>query len=345
LARLLHPDHQQDERLKVIAEKQLRRVNRIYAVLSDPERRRRYDEMLDEEFHPTAIVYSPTPGVNISARKLISRFVWAGVTITGVILALWITADQPSVPIYSAERPAASARSSPPQPAAGPRAEEGTMAAQSGSRDEVSLLKSELRTARGERDEARRELDRLRGSRDRQDGAIPPANYAGGPSAVPALQSLGEMPPPHLTPAPPPHPAVVSVAPAFHTARPPGSDPHQFAGFWYFAKGVGQRPKNLYPPEFIEATLSELNGVVHGKYRSRYQIVDRAISPDVNFEFSGTPSGPTVVCPWAGPGGARGQLTLRMTDENDLRVDWTASDMGSVQGLASGTAILTRGLQ
>jgi hypothetical protein len=85
--------------------------------------------------------------------------------------------------------------------------------------------------------------------------------------------------------------------------------------------------------------------VVHGKYRSRYRIVDRAISPDVNFEFSGTPSGGTIACAWIGQGGARGQLTLQMTGENDLKVDWTANDVGSLQGLASGTATLTRRLE
>ena len=52
LVRLLHPDQQRDEQLRSIAETQLRKVNRIYAVLSDPERRRRYDESLDENFLP-----------------------------------------------------------------------------------------------------------------------------------------------------------------------------------------------------------------------------------------------------------------------------------------------------
>jgi hypothetical protein len=65
----------------------------------------------------------------------------------------------------------------------------------------------------------------------------------------------------------------------------------------------------------------------------------------VNFEFSGTPGDGTIVCSWTGQGGAKGQLTLRMVGENDMKVDWTASDIGSVQGLASGTATLTRRLE
>ncbi len=46
LARLLHPDQYQDQKLKRAAEGQMKRLNLIYAELSDPERRRRYDQSL-----------------------------------------------------------------------------------------------------------------------------------------------------------------------------------------------------------------------------------------------------------------------------------------------------------
>ena len=46
LVRLLHPDSQRDPSLKRFAENQMRRVSRAYAVLSDPERRVRYDRTL-----------------------------------------------------------------------------------------------------------------------------------------------------------------------------------------------------------------------------------------------------------------------------------------------------------
>jgi hypothetical protein len=98
----------------------------------------------------------------------------------------------------------------------------------------------------------------------------------------------------------------------------------------------------LYPPEFIETTITEQNGIVRGKYRSRYRVADRAISPDVTFEFTGPATGSTAVCPWTGPGGARGELTLKMAGENGLKVDWTTTDLGSMQGLITGTATLTR---
>jgi DnaJ-class molecular chaperone len=35
LVRILHPDHQTDPQLKEMAERQMRKLNRVYAVLSD----------------------------------------------------------------------------------------------------------------------------------------------------------------------------------------------------------------------------------------------------------------------------------------------------------------------
>jgi hypothetical protein len=117
-----------------------------------------------------------------------------------------------------------------------------------------------------------------------------------------------------------------------------------FAGFWFYTSSAQgpHKDSTLYPPEFIEATILEQGGVVTGRYRARYQIVDRAIPPDVNFEFSGTPNGPVMVCPWTGPGGAKGQITLKLTADNVLQVDWSTSSLGSTQGLVAGTAKLIR---
>jgi hypothetical protein len=196
-----------------------------------------------------------------------------------------------------------------------------------------------------QRDEARRELAALQGVRaavepdplvSRQIASSGPAAAVDPPPAPPRVSaSLA-----HAVPA------SALPPPARIPPKLPGSDPHQFAGFWFFARTSQiQHQQNVYPPEFIEATITEQNGIVHGKYRSRYRIVDRAISPDVNFEFTGAPSDGAISCVWVGQGGARGQLTIRMTGENDLKVDWTASEIGSVQGLASGTATLTRRLE
>ena len=132
------------------------------------------------------------------------------------------------------------------------------------------------------------------------------------------------------------------VAAPVPVAAPPAK---RFSGFWFYSqppKSQSGKKTSLYPPEFIEATISEQNGALHGKYRARYQIVDRAIPPDVNFEFAGKEDGLVAVCPWTGPGGAKGEITLKVTGENSMQIDWTASELGTGQGLVLGTASLTR---
>ena len=142
-----------------------------------------------------------------------------------------------------------------------------------------------------------------------------------------------------------------TAAPANTNAAPSRGDRtanRQPVGFWFYAKPkTGQVNKNesLYPPEYIEATITEDGGVIRGRYRSRFRIADRAISPEVNFTFSGTANGQQYNCLWTGAGGAAGELTLKLTSDNSMRIDWTASQLGSQQGLSSGTAVLTRRIE
>lgn len=332
LVRLLHPDHQTNPELKAMAERHMRRLNGIYAVLSDPAKRSDYDARLDED-PAAAIVFNPSS--NIDPRRFVSRFLWMGALLILGGACLWMFVDgvEPasSAPV---DRSTTLLRAAAPAPRSD---------ASVTSNPEIEALQAELRIIRSERDAARYELGRLRASLATRDEEI----------HSPAIITRA----PQVT-APPADPLPVekvsprgllasNVLPSLPrpTVRPLGSDPHQFAGFWFFVQTGGSANKNLYPPQFIEATLTERNGLIHGIYRSRYRIVDRAISPDVNFEFSGPATGPSLVTPWTGPGGAKGQVTVTLTNENSLKLDWTASDVGSLQGLASGTATLTRRIE
>ena len=80
-------------------------------------------------------------------------------------------------------------------------------------------------------------------------------------------------------------------------------------------------------------TINEENGVIYGRYRARFEVVDRPISPDVNFTFTGpSSSGSQSGFPWTGSGGAKGELTLRLVSENSMRIDWTATELGTQLG-------------
>jgi hypothetical protein len=126
-------------------------------------------------------------------------------------------------------------------------------------------------------------------------------------------------------------------------AKPPAKP--TLSGFWFYTPSKKPEKGYVQPlnrPEFIELTIAEESGVVKGKYRSRLQVTDRTAYPEVNFTFTGTPNGVTLTCPWTGQGGAKGEVTMKMTSDNSLRLDWAASEMGSQLAMASGTAILTR---
>jgi hypothetical protein len=89
--------------------------------------------------------------------------------------------------------------------------------------------------------------------------------------------------------------------------------------------------------------VTEQNGALHGQYRSRYQVLDHAISPEVNFDFSGTPANASALnCAWQGPGGARGRMTLKLLPAGTVEIAWNATELGSQQWLVNGTATLTR---
>jgi curved DNA-binding protein CbpA len=334
LVRLLHPDQHTDGQLKDIAERQMRKLNRIYSVLSDPLRRRRYDDLLrlDEE-PPPPIVFN-APAIS-SLQSLGARFGWIAAVVLTVVFLVWLASESASGPqVQAFDRPVP-----PPAPLLAPP----SASSPGQARDVAEQLRFDLRIALAERDAAIRELTRLRGAAAKSDSPAAPAHRAEVAAEPAAASAVGGAP------------AASRVNVAANVTSPlaqpdKAADPNparQFSGFWFYsppAQGQHNRNRGLYPPEYIEATFTEQNGVLHGKYRSRYLIVDRAISPDVNFEFTGTPVGSTMACPWTGAGGAKGDLTVRITGENSARIDWTANVLGSVQGLASGTAFLTRKL-
>ena len=150
-----------------------------------------------------------------------------------------------------------------------------------------------------ERDAAIQELNKLRGDPDNrarqasQSGSTP----VEGTEPEPAL-TMTELP-------------SASKLPVLSNSAPPRIESpanRQLAGFWFYAKPPhGQRNTNqsLYPPEYIEATITEEGGVIHGSYRSRFPIADRAISPDVNFTFTGPPNGSQCDCRGRAPPGPK----------------------------------------
>lgn len=155
---------------------------------------------------------------------------------------------------------------------------------------------------------------------------LPPVESAGpGPAPLPATASLPALDPLGSPPTPP-------------RVRAPDLS---LSGTWFYAGG-SENARLPYRPEYIEAVIVERAGLVRGRYRARYRVGDRAISPIVSFAFEGDRLDPDAALVWRGPAGARGEVHLRLIAGTLLEVSWSAEEMGSELGLAAGRAVLTR---
>ena len=165
-------------------------------------------------------------------------------------------------------------------------------------------------------------------------------NPAPAPVVVPEVRTVPVVSPPAEPVADPP----TFAAPQLPVPTQPLQalqDP--YAGFWAYPKNkTFQRQTGQYPPQFIEATITEHEGSIHGKYHARYYVSDRPISPHVNFEFEGKPDGSVAKLPWHGEGGSQGLLEIRLLSAGEMELVWRATDFGQTLGLASGTAVLMR---
>ena len=329
--RLLHPDQQLDPDLKQAAELQMRKLNRIYDVLSDPQSRKRYDETLESEFTIPLVLAAPLPWI----QRFSSKLAWSGAIVISVIGLIWLASDNSAgVPAHAADAATPNPASLMAAPSQGPSTSARRGAERAASSAEINQLRAELRAAVTERDSALRELSKLRGSPSPSSIRIPE------PPEIRPTVSVAELPS-----APAAHAPALPVPTAARAEKPAN---HQLAGFWFYVKPtLGQMNKNqaLYPPEYIEATIVEDGNGLRGSLRARFEIVDRPISPDVNFTFTGTQNGAQATGPWTGGGGAKGEITLKLLSDNSVKIDWLASNLGTHPGLSSGTAILTRRIE
>ena len=286
LARLLHPDQQQEEGLRLLAEKQMKRLNEICAVLTNPVERLRYDRSLAGALPPP-----PLGGL---------RSNWKPAAALAVIVVAAAVLYPRRTPPHIASRV--------PTGVAGPAA--------------VSTP-TPVRRHAGHRGDAPAPTER------RQEPA-------------PASSVLISVDPPPEIPATSPDPPPPDL-PSAALAQPAEEPAASIAGAWFYAAPkTSPATTLLYPPEFIEAFITESAGAIRGRYRARYKVGDRPISGDINFSFEGRPQDGPVVLAWTGSEGASGQIRLKLLADDTLQVDWHATEFGNSVALASGAAILTR---
>jgi hypothetical protein len=316
LVRLLHPDPIQDEEVRRLAEGQLKRLNTIYSVLIDPARRRSYDMQLTRH-RPVGEVASRPP-----TRKVIR---WEGPALVAAIslmagfqAAVWwgeLNVKERLVYVDRSE-PDSSA------PAVGSTVRPDAQPLLADTRE----LRRMLNQVISERDQALARLGSLRSV-----GPALPAASAG--------VSLNNAPR-AANPDPPRPLATGTVAETQQEAPKTGRT--GLAGTWIYSVPAGRAAlPDQYAAEYIELLITERESRLWGRYRGRYKVPDRALSPEVEFFFEGPSAGDRRYS-WKGNGGSAGEVHLGLLSENSLSLDWFTVELGRIPMLGSGTAVLVR---
>lgn len=338
MARLLHPDNFQDEELRRLAELQMKRINGIYTVLADPLSREEYNRNMTMVVDHAPAVRTGPPLLRVRwgdklrekavADTLKRNMVWVVATLVTVFGINWFLSTQTSntvaaqpyseevqprrtekqvaAPVLVKPKQAHNKAQHQPQPA---DADDVRQLAR-----EAKQLRQMLEQTKEERDSAVSRLSELRPS-----PSIPPLAT---PAAVAAVE-------------PTPGPAASAPSPSSPQARS-----NLLAGTWVYLPGI-RTSGDLYPAEYIELIIGGQGGTLLGRYRGRYRVADRAISPEVQFAFEGQAGGGNRF-QWTGNGGAKGEVELKRLSENALSVDWHTTQLGRQVSLSSGTAVLVR---
>jgi hypothetical protein len=294
LVRLLHPDQHQDPTLRCLAECQMKRLNEIVAVLTDPERRKAYEANLNLEVReaPERLGWLRFAG---------RHWIWGLLGALGLGGLLWYFGREAGG--QRVVRPAPPAASSPQRPKLEPAPP------------------------------PRPDRPRVREAPNLRRRPEPP------PGETPAPEHPAGNPPSSLDP--PPRPKEISVLPIVPVQAAP-APAAGFAGSWFYSRRqLDLAPDNLYPAEYIELVVTEAAGTLAGRYRARYRVPDRPISPEVAFQFAAQASQDTAQLLWTGSG-VKGEGRMKLLSPDSLEVTWWATHLGRNLGLASGTAVLTR---
>ena len=350
VARLLHPDVQTDPVLKESAESQMKRINHLYGVLSDPERRRRYDHELARPVErPVPIFIQAPPPADRFERSNSGVLVWLAATAVCAAFIIWLAARESSsspavyplpasaghasgamAPTSSPSRPRTRAAATVPSLTALPAKPQ----ADHPRDDELAALRGQLLAANSDRER----LEKQMAARNADRKAPDPANLTPVPPVAPQPAPEISLPSVLPTPAVPPRtePPAAAAPKLIATAA-------RWAGSWAYRQARTENRNNaLFPPEFIEAVITEDKGRIRGQYHARFKVAGASISPDVDFRFEGKVSGPAGKLPWTGPGGAKGEVQLRLISDTTIEIVWAATSLGKSMGLASGEAVLNR---
>lgn len=343
LVRLLHPDTQTSDDLRLAAERQLRRLNEMFAVLTTADTRRAYDLSLDQDWSlrnpgvpPSSMARSGVRPAGVSAMagdaSSVAQFAlrhWAMILIGAVILgAAAVSAllhgngeavsASPAADVQPQSHPPAAAKlvarsphAQPPMP--NPDVQEDPATALPPPPRRSSTLDSKAPPLRATLASA--------GTPATQSESLDAGNNAA--PVTRASQTVTQEP----------APARLSPAPA-----------SPFSGNWLYTTDLASpQESDGYRAIYVELLLSEKDGDLSGDYRARYVVPDKAISPQVAFHLQGRANSERRArVEWSSAGGARGEAELSLSAPGVMDLRWWSTEFGGQPGLNSGTAKLVR---
>ena len=369
LVRVLHPDQQQDENLRRLSELQLRRLNDLFHILSDPEQRRTYDLSLQrylplvrnnggpETDTPREVAWSDIGRVRLRLRVPAGVMVWLLIgTIALGSAIVWLRSPEPTEALpFKRERSQAadstgaitqaekvvSATSDLP-----PRTAKPANDLSKRSEAPSAPMRREDGIAAERKYDSRRPDNALTARPAIDPPFIGAQQAASSKTAQKENLSTAASRPREIDPQPITLPTVAAVAPSIAEtpAAPAISKPQStsISGKWLYVPTSEEGKKTLYAPEYIELRINNRAGLVRGRYYGKYRVSDRAISSEINFQFEGRQGDTVSLLPWAASNGAKGELRLKRLSAESLEVNWITTTFGQSNTLASGTAVLYR---
>ena len=326
LARLIHPDGQGDEKLRAMAELQMKRLNEILAILIDPENRRAYDDTLElgvARFQdqstaplPLALPLRRKPGRQGALRDewlplVVRHWFWVMIgALALVTVTVWYAVPQ------RARVGAAVVNSARTEPA---------------DHSPTPASKPEHQGHRSANAVARQTQVSAEAFSSRPPERPPQGQFARMPAAP--------TPEPVIAPDPA-IPGMVTEAPKMQAQE--GGSP--FAGEWLYTPQVQeQKEPGGYRALYVEFVLDEQDGELVGTYRARYKVTNEAVSPVVLLYVRGKiQSGNQTNANWTSSTGAEGMLDLTLQGPGLLKVAWWTTKFGNQPALTSGNSLLIR---
>ena len=322
LTLLLHPDQHLDPEIRALADTQMKRLNEIVSVLTNPEKRKYYDNTLLE--NSVSVLHNPP----------VPPLFWLRANRGWIVVGLAFLVFLASALLITRVDPPARAQIQPevPKPV---------------SRPNATPVAEHSRAIRphGTATAASQPLERA----DWPAYPLPPKAKVTVPS-VTRFERPGAGPPSTgsivLSPPALSAPALAIPTASLDSSAPPAAgsrdaETRTLSGKWVYAPDPDDlRDALVYPADYVELTVTVNAGVLHAKYRSRYKLSDRTLSPYANFSFSGPADGTTFI--WLGNAGSTGEVALKPQSSDTLQVNWFATKMGSQLSLGSGAATLYR---